>query len=305
MKKIFKDEHEKRAALLTMLTVFIVFLWLFFHTAFEYQDPPEEYGMEVNFGTTDFGSGDNQTQEPLKMQPEETETPQEPVEEPVEEPVDEQPVEETSEAQPEEVTEEVITEDTTEDVPVVNSVEDVKEEQVEPVKEESKPDPVKNTPNEEPKKEAPKEDPKPDQATEDALSNVLNGPPADGPSTDSEGDDSEDGDKGKINGDPNAPDYYTNPGNGSGGNYQLIGRLALRRPSPLYTCKAEGTVVVSIKVSRSGKVIEATPGVKGSTTSDTCLLNRAKEAALKTKWQSAENAPEKQVGKIIYNFSLR
>ncbi|NQY28089.1 MAG: hypothetical protein HRT69_01315 [Flavobacteriaceae bacterium] len=91
----------------------------------------------------------------------------------------------------------------------------------------------------------------------------------------------------------------------SGGNYGLEGRLVLRRPTPVYTCSKEGRVVVSIKVDRSGKVVSATPGAKGSTTTNPCLLNRAKEAALNTKWQAEANAPEKQIGKIVYNFSLR
>ncbi|PHS09183.1 MAG: energy transducer TonB [Kordia sp.] len=290
MKKLFKDENEKRAAILTFLTVFILFLWMFFHSAFTYQDPPEEYGMEVNFGTTDLGKGDDQPLEEIKTQPVEEVVPEEPIEEPVVE-----PVEEIIETPVEEVVEEVMTEETVEEVPVITPVEDVP-------KEEPKEEPIevpKETPKEEP---AP---PKPDQSTEDALSSVLNGPPADGTSSGSEGDDEENGDKGNENGDPNAPDYYTNPGNGSGGDYSLIGRLVLRRVQPVYSCGKEGRVVVSIKVDRSGKVIDATPGTKGSTTTDPCLLNRAKEAALKTKWQAAANAPEKQIGKITYNYSLR
>ncbi|PHS09184.1 MAG: hypothetical protein COA88_05135 [Kordia sp.] len=93
--------------------------------------------------------------------------------------------------------------------------------------------------------------------------------------------------------------------NDSDGNYGLEGRLPLRRPVPIYTCSKEGRVVVLIKVDRTGRVVEATPGVKGSTTKNKCLLSRSKEAALKTKWQAAANAPEKQIGKIVYNFSLR
>ena len=303
MAKFFKDENEKRAALLTLLAVFVVFLWMFFHTAFEYQDPPEEYGMEVNFGTTDFGSGNDQPTEELKMEPIEEVTPQEPIEEISEE----QPVEEVEDTPVEETVEEVMTEDSTEEVPVVEPVEEVKEEPkeepVEPVKEEPKEEPVKEKPKETPK-EPVKENPKPDKTTEDALSSVLNGPPAEGPATSSEGDDDKDGDKGDDNGDPNSPEYYTNPGNGTGGRYQLIGRLPLRRPTPDYKCNKEGRVVVAIKVDRSGKVISATPGAKGSTTTENCLLEQAKIAALKTKWQAAANAPEKQIGKIIYNFSL-
>lgn len=299
MKKIFKDDNEKKAAKLTALTTLIVFLLMFFYKPLEAYDPPIEYGMEVNFGTTDFGSGDDQPLEELTTQPTEDLTPEELVDEeltpvePVEE-VIEEPVEEVVETPVAEVAEEVITTETAEDVPVI-----------EPDKEEPKEVP-KETPKEEPK-ETPKEEPappKPDQSTQDALSSVLNGPPADGTASGNEGDDNENGDKGDDNGDPNAPEYYTDPGNGSGGNYQLIGRLPLKRTLPDYQCNREGRVVVAIKVDRSGKVISATPGVKGSTTTDTCLLNKAKEAALKTKWQAAANAPEKQIGKIIYNFSL-
>ena len=296
-------DNEKKAVLLTLMTVFIVFLWLFYHTAFTYQDPPEEYGMEVNFGTTDFGSGDDQPLEELATQPVEETVPEDPVDEPVEE-----PVEEVVEEAVETPTEEVITEDTTEDVPEVPEVKDPpKEKPVEKPVEKPKEEPKKpvEKPVEKPaEKPKPKPKPKPDKATSDALSSVLNGPPAEGKATGSEGDDSKPGDKGKENGDPNAPDYYTNPGNGSGGNYQLIGRLPLRRPLPHYNCNKEGRVVVAIKVNRQGKVIEAVPGAKGSTTTEKCLLDQAKIAALKTKWQPAGNAPEKQIGKIIYNFSL-
>jgi hypothetical protein len=34
-------------------------------------------------------------------------------------------------------------------------------------------------------------------------------------------------------------------------------------------------------------------------------LQQAKKAALETKWEADGNAPEKQVGKIIYVFSLK
>ncbi len=120
MAKFFKDENEKKAALLTLLCVFIVFLWMFFHTAFEYQDPPEEYGMEVNFGTTDYGAGSNQSTEDLKMQPVDEVVPEEPVEE-VEV---EEPVEEVVESPTEDVVEELMTEETIEEVPVVEPVGD-------------------------------------------------------------------------------------------------------------------------------------------------------------------------------------
>ncbi len=107
----------------------------------------------------------------------------------------------------------------------------------------------------------------------------------------------------KVTADPNASGYYGN-GSGSGGNYRLGNRKALTKPIPNYDCNEEGMVFVSISVDNSGNVIWAIPGVKGTTNSAACLLQRAKEAALKTKFNSDTDAPAKQVGTIIYNFSL-
>ncbi|MCK7540554.1 MAG: hypothetical protein MZV63_61510 [Marinilabiliales bacterium] len=57
-------------------------------------------------------------------------------------------------------------------------------------------------------------------------------------------------------------------------------------------------------VDRSGRVTEATPGIKGSTTLDENLLKLAKEAALKTRFESSNDAPIIQKGTITYDFQL-
>ncbi len=119
-----------------------------------------------------------------------------------------------------------------------------------------------------------------------------------------DGDDNKAGDKGDPNGDKNASGYYGNGGGGSGGNYRLGNRKATSTPKPTYDCNEQGKVVVSISVDKSGKVLTARAGIKGTTNSAPCLLKRAKEAALKTKFNSDGNAPSRQVGSIIYNFSL-
>ena len=119
-----------------------------------------------------------------------------------------------------------------------------------------------------------------------------------------EGDDNVAGDKGKITGDPNANGYYGNGGSGGGGDYQLGNRKPITRPKPNYICDEEGVVVVAIEVDTNGNVIKATPGVKGSTNTASCLMSQAKEAALKTRWTSDSNAPSKQIGTIKYRFSL-
>ena len=47
--------HKKKASLVT-LVILIVFVWGVFSFGMQYQDPPEEYGIAINFGTSDFGN---------------------------------------------------------------------------------------------------------------------------------------------------------------------------------------------------------------------------------------------------------
>ena len=166
--------------------------------------------------------------------------------------------------------------------------------------------------------------PKPSKSTSDALDNLLNGSNKSG-----DGNDKTVGNKGKANGDPNATGYNggggTGTGNGGGngtgqgigtgsgsgngtgngnGNYQLGNRKALNKPNPKYLCEEQGIVVVQITVDKTGHVISANPGARGTTNAAKCLLDQAKIAAMDTRWQADAAAPEKQVGKIIYNFKL-
>ncbi len=119
------------------------------------------------------------------------------------------------------------------------------------------------------------------------------------------------GGQGSGNGTGAGPGSGSGSGGGSGagqgtgvGDYKLDGRKVLTKPKPNYNCNEEGIVVVSVSVDRNGKVISATPGARGTTNPASCLLVQAKAAALQTKFDSKSDAPEKQVGKIIYNFKL-
>jgi colicin import membrane protein len=87
-------------------------------------------------------------------------------------------------------------------------------------------------------------------------------------------------------------------GNGTKGtiSYDLQGRGVQSLPSPKYDYQGEGRVVVEITVDRSGKVIQALPGVKGSTTLDDYFLKVAKAAALEARFEVKNDAPEVQKG---------
>ncbi|KAF9658601.1 energy transducer TonB [Tenacibaculum sp. ZH5_bin.1] len=264
---VLDTQHKRKSAIITAI-ILILFVIGILNYGMKYLDPPIEYGLAINFGTSEVGSG-----EPVEKTKAQATSQQEEV---VEEQVEETP-EET-------IKEEIITNDTAEEVPVVEKKEAVKE-----------------TSKEEKPKE--KKKPKPSKETTDALNSLLNGTSKDGANS-GEGDDKKSGVKGNENGDPNSDKYYGNSGSGSGGNYNLAGRKALSKPIQKPDCQEEGTVVVSIEVDQNGKVIKATPGAKGTTNSASCLYDAAKKAALKTKWNADGNAPSKQRGTIIYKFSL-
>lgn len=271
---MLETKHEKKSFTITVvLHVLLILLMLFL--GFTYLDPPPESGIAINFGTSEVGSGNNQPTEPVESSPQQNTPPETPVEpEPV-------------------VEEEVVTQDI-EEAPVVEE----KKEETKPVEEEIPEEPVEEPPVEEP-------EPRPDKSTTDAMSSILNGPERSGEETGGEGNDNVAGDKGNPDGDPNATSYY---GSGTGldgdGNYRLGGRRALNKEKFVQDCNESGIVVVRIEVDRSGRVINATPGVKGTTNSASCLTDPARRAAMATRFNSDEDAPSRQVGTIIYNFKL-
>ena len=61
-------------------------------------------------------------------------------------------------------------------------------------------------------------------------------------------------------------------------SYDLQGRGFQSLPTPKYDYQGEGRVVVEVSVDRSGKVIQAVPGIKGSTTLDEYLLKGCKRS---------------------------
>lgn len=278
--QLFDTIHKRKSAVITAVILLLMF-FMMYGFGMRYMDPPIEYGVSINYGDSNVGSGE----------PVEKVKATEPIAEEVQDEESQEEVEELQEEPKEEITEEVITDDAAEEnVPTV----DKKEEKKEPVKE------VK----EEKPKEKPKPKPKPSKAAKDALNSLLKGSSSEGESVKGEGDDKQSGVKGDKKGDPKSNKYYGEAGGGSGGNYNLKGRKALSKPVQKPDCQEEGTVVVSIEVNKNGKVIKASPGARGTTNKVDCLLKAAKEAALKTKWNPDGNAPEKQRGTIIYKFSL-
>ena len=95
--ELLDTEHKRKSAILTSIIMALI-LFLIFTFGLKYLDPPEEYGIAVNFGTSNVGSGNTQSEPaPASSEPQEQveEVEQEQVEEVVEE-VQETPTEPVS-----------------------------------------------------------------------------------------------------------------------------------------------------------------------------------------------------------------
>lgn len=138
--------------------------------------------------------------------------------------------------------------------------------------------------------------------TRDALAGSKNA----GTTSKSEGDAGGTGNQGVPTGSVDSKTRGDGSGLGTQGiSYDLGGRGFQSLPEPNYVIQEEGKVVVEVSVDRSGKVTQAVPGIKGSTTLNENLLRVAKEAALKARFDPKSDARVIQKGTITYNFILR
>jgi len=138
--------------------------------------------------------------------------------------------------------------------------------------------------------------------TKEALAKAKNA----GTSSKSEGETGGTGNQGTPTGSVDSKNRGEGSGLGDKGiSYDLQGRGFQSLPAPKYELQEEGRVVVEVSVDRSGKVVQAIPGAKGSTTLNENLLKVAKEAALQARFEAKPDAPAIQKGTITYNFVLK
>lgn len=279
--KYFETKHEKDSARITTLLAVILIL-LIFIVGPTYLDPPEEYGVAVNFGTTDFGSGNIQPKEPIKSETKEI----------IEEVKEQQEVVKPEASTPQDTKEEVLTEDNAESIAMKKQKEAERQKAIEEAKAKAEAERIER------EKKAQEEKKK-------KLDDLIGGiGKTDGKETGGEGDDNKAGDKGQLDGDPYAPTYFGEPGSGGGGSgYGLRGRGRPTNSKVVPECDEEGSVVVEIHVNRNGNVISAVPGKRG-TTGAICLYEAAKKTAMTYKWPADSKAPTKQVGFVVINFSV-
>lgn len=282
--------HKKKSFTLTTILLSVLLL-LLFYIGLTYLDPPEESGIAINFGTTDFGSGQVQPKEPIRPQ----QTQPEPVQPPVEEVV---PQEEAPSAEP---VEEVITQESEESIKIKQQQEAKRRAEEAERKAKAEADRIERE-----KREAEERKQREEDEKKKRLDDLIGGiGKSDGKDKGSEGDDNRAGDKGDPAGDPYANSYYGSPGSGNGtGGYGLNGRAIVSKGKVQQDCNEDGRVVVRIIVDRNGKVVQATPGVKGTTNNAPCLLEPARKTAFLHKWNLDSNAPDRQIGFVVVNFKL-
>ena len=282
--------HKKKSFTLTTLILSILLL-LLFYIGLTYLDPPIENGIAVNFGTMDYGSGNVQPKEKIRSQPKKLEPqPMEQVQpKAVSEPVKEEPVER------------VLTSDTEETIKIKQQQE-AKRKADESAKR-AKLEAERIAKEKREAEERVKREQESKKKNIDALIGGIG--KSDGTATGSEGDDNKAGDKGQPDGDPYANTYYGAPGIGGGtGGFGLNGRSLVSKGKVQQECNEEGRVVVRIRVGRNGRVLQAEPGVKGTTNKSACLLEPARKTAMLHRWNLDSDAPAEQIGFVVVNFKL-
>ena len=146
-----------------------------------------------------------------------------------------------------------------------------------------------------------KEEPKPSKELSEARSKWKN--KSDNQST-SDGNTGKSGDQGDPSGSLESGSYVGGSG-GSGFSFNLGGRRMVKKPVIKDVSQEEGKVVVDIIIDKYGKVVRATPGGRGSTTTSSVLYKIAKEAAMSTKFDVNTDAPEQQKGSIVFTFLVK
>ena len=94
------------------------------------------------------------------------------------------------------------------------------------------------------------------------------------------------------------------PGYNGKGGYDLRGRQLLKKPARMTDNEEEGIVVVEIIVDENGKVIKATPGQRGSTTTSSKLFAKATQAAYEVKFNASADGIKEQRGTYTFVFTL-
>lgn len=268
-------DKDKRRGLIVSLTIHAVLLLLFFFFGLKYIVPPPEEGMLINFGTSETGLGQVES-EPMQS----TEEVRVPVEQVTPPP--------PSESTPVVAEEEVVTQETEEEIAFKKEKEAKEKAETERrIQEERKRQEEQRLREEQQRR------------MEELFAKAKAGAGKGG----GEGDTKPGGNQGSLDGVPNVP-HGGKGGSGSGVSFDLGGRKMVAPPKVVDRSQETGKVVVDITVDKYGKVVQAIPGGRGSTTTNTHLYNVARTAAMETKFDANPTAEVQQKGTMTFVFVL-
>ena len=269
-----QSEKNRRKKALFGTVVFHVLLLVFFMlTGLTQPDPiPEEIGVEIslaNIGDSYNGSGET---EPTEVAP------------PSNAPAPTQPVVQPTAVETPQPADEVVS-DLNSDVSVNKPKEAEAKKPVEkPVEEVKKPEPA----------------PKPTVNTKALYpgSKASNDPAK--TNGGSQGNKGGEGNMGSVEGKKEGKGIL----GGGQGSWELSGR-SLLEGARIDDTDEEGIVVLNIWVDRYGKVLRTTPNLGKSTTTSQKLFDKAKKAAMLTRYSPKGDAATEQKGLMTFKFILR
>jgi colicin import membrane protein len=303
-RRLYKFPSEKGKGVLGSVVFHTILIVVLLISAYTSTPPLEEEGILVNFGMDESGSGFIEPSPSSAQQAEAT-----PVQESTPVPQTVRPV---SAQNPDKA---INTQEFDEEAPVVKRVvtqpdPEAEKRRLEALEAEKKrladlEIERKRVEAEEIERKRIAEEKRREQEIADRMKNVLSTGRNTGTTSTGEGATTGTGNQGVQTGSVDARVRGEGTGLGTGGtSYNLAGRSAISVPEPKYDYQGEGIVVVEVTVDRTGKVISAREGVRGTTTLDEYFRKVAKEAALQAKFDVKPDAPN-QVGTITYYFKLR
>ncbi len=261
--------------------------------------PMPEYGIEVNFGLVDAGSGDIQPTEPANDSPNQVPdaAPEEPA--PAEEEVVSDPVPQEVEQPVEEAVEEVA-----ETAPVQAAEETQPQPNVVPAKEEIKEEPIEDEPEEKP---APKLDPAtyPNQTSKTDGASGTEGDAKETNSSNQGDQPGTTGDQGNPDGKIDARALYGNPGGGGGAALDMTGWNWDYLPQPNDVSNETGHIVFEIKIDDEGEILSVRT-IEKSVSDPLVKIYRAEVAKLTFSPTSANSRPAPtSTGRITFIIKSR
>ncbi len=292
--RIYDFHTEKGKGTVGTVIFHIILIAILFAAGFTSTPPQAEEGLLVNFGTDDFGSGMI-----------------EPSQAAYQDPATSVPVPQPVVTSPEKA---INTQDYDKEAPEIKKVTQTDPEAEKKRADELEAERIKQAEleaerirleQEELERKKKEEEERRTQEILDKTKNLLTAGKNTGTTSTGEGAKTGTGNQGVTTGNVDATMRGVGSGQGiDGTSWSLAGRSALELPKAKYDIQEEGTVVVTITVDPTGRVVDAVPGAKGSTTINEYLLKTAKEAALLAKFDPKPDAALLQKGTITYFFKL-